>query len=86
MIFTRKRNVNLDLNALINKVNIERKTEARFLGVIVDEKLKWSKHIQTVKSKMSKYLGVMYELKHTIPLQARLLIYLSFIQSHFNCC
>ena len=35
MIFTRKRNVNLDLNVVINKVNTERKTKARFLGVIV---------------------------------------------------
>ena len=51
MIYTRKRNVNLDLSVVIIKVNIERKTEASFLGVIVDERLKWSKNIQTIKSR-----------------------------------
>ena len=77
MIFTRKRNINFNLDVVMNKVFIERKTEARFLGVIVDEKLAWSKHIiQAVKSKMSKYIGTMYKLKYSIPLQAQLLIYI----------
>ena len=41
MIFFRKRNTNSDL-----EVEIERKTEARFLGVTVDEQLRWAKHIE----------------------------------------
>ena len=61
-------------------------TEARFLGVIVDEKLKWTKHIQAVKTKMSEYIGIMYKIKHSIPLNVHLLIYHSFIQSHLNFC
>ena len=35
---------------------------------------------------MTKYLGIMYKLKFIIPLKARLLIYQSFVQSHFNFC
>ena len=58
MIYSRKRNTNSDPEVVVNKVKIERKKEARFLGVILDEKLKWTKHIETVKSKMSKYIGV----------------------------
>ena len=61
-------------------------TEARFLGVIVDEKLKWTKHIQAVKTKMSEYIGIMYKIKHSIPLNVHLLIYHSFIQSHLSFC
>ena len=53
-----------DLEVVLNKVEIERKTEARFLGVIVDERLKWTKHIEAVKSKTSKYIRVMYKLKY----------------------
>ena len=71
MIFPRKRNTNADLEVVFNRVKIERKTEERFLGVIVDEKLKWTKHIEAVKVKMSKYIRVIiYELKHFIPLKA----------------
>ena len=65
---------------------IERKTEARFLGVIIDESLKWSRHVKTVLSKMSRYVGIMYKIKKLLPLKARLQIYHSFIQSHINFC
>ena len=85
MLFSRKRNLE-SINFKIKNLNIERKTEARFLGIIIDEKLDWSKHITALKSKMSRYLGVMYKIKFTIPLKARLQIYHSFIQSHLNYC
>ena len=45
-----------------NKI-IEHVTEARFLGVIVDDKLNWTHHIKTVVSKMSRYVGILYCLK-----------------------
>ena len=35
---------------------------------------------------MSKYIGVMYKLKHLIPCWARLLIFHSFGESHLNFC
>ena len=47
----------------LNKL-IERKQEARFLGVIVDESLNWSKHVKTIQCKMSRYVGIMYKLKN----------------------
>jgi hypothetical protein len=40
-------------------IYIERKTDPKFLGVIVDEKLAWTKHIKTLNSKMSRYTGIM---------------------------
>ena len=85
MLFSRKRSIE-DLDVIISNTKIERKSESRFLGVIVDEKLNWNKHIQTLKSKMSKYVGVMCKLKFQIPLKARLLIYNSLVQSHLNFC
>ena len=44
----------------IGNKNIERKSEARFLGVIIDNKLNWSCHIATIKTKMARYIGIMY--------------------------
>ena len=66
--------------------NMEHVTEARFLGVIVDDKLNWSHHIKTIVSKMSRYIGVLYRLKSSLPLETRKLIYQSLIQSHLNFC
>ena len=68
-----------------NKI-IEHVTEARFLGVIVDDKLTWAHHIKTVVSKMSRYIGILYRLKSNLPVETRKLIYHSLIQSHLNFC
>ena len=85
MIFSRSR-VELPTPLIISGTPIERKSEARFLGVIFDEKLTWTHHIKTLQSKMCRYIGVMYKIKKYLPLQARLQIYHSFIQSHINYC
>ena len=65
---------------------LERKREARFLGVIMDDKLTWSKHIAAVRSKMMRYVGIMYKIKRRLSIQIRLQIYQSFVQSHLNFC
>ena len=86
MIFSRTRNVELPMPLIISNTAIERKTEARFLGVIIDETLNWTRHVKTVLSKMSRYVGIMYKIKKFLPLKARLQIYHSFVQSHLNFC
>ena len=86
MIFTRQNIETSNIEININGTKIERKTEARFLGVIIDEKLTWSHHIAAVRLKMIRYVGIMYKIKNKIPLKARLQIYHSFVQSHLNYC
>ena len=85
MIFGRQRTVR-DPILKINNFEIKRVHEARFLGVIVDDKLTWSAHIRALKSKMSRYIGIMYKIKSKIPINIRLQIYHSFVQSHLNFC
>ena len=48
---------------VISNTATERKTEARFLGVIIDKTLAWTRHVKTVLSKMSRYVGIMYKIK-----------------------
>ena len=86
MIFTRQRIENSSIEININGTKIERKTEMRFLGVIIDERLTWSHHIAAVRLKMARYVGIMYKIKNQIPMQARVQIYHSFVQSHLNYC
>ena len=86
MIFSRSRCIDLPAPLVISKTVIERKKEARFLGVIIDESLNWTLHVKTILSKMSRYVGIMYKIKKFLPLTARLQIYHSFVQSHLNFC
>ncbi len=60
--------------------------EAKFLGVIMDDRLSWSQHIKAIKAKMSRYVGVMYRIKSLLPMKARVQIYHSIVQSHINYC
>ena len=85
MIFSRCK-TDLPSPVIISNTLIERKEEARFLGVIIDESLKWTRHIRTVISKMTRYVGLMYKIKKLLPLSARLQIYHSLVQSHINYC
>ncbi len=85
MIFSRRR-IRDNFTVHINDTPIERVYEARFLGVIIDDKLTWSSHIKTLKSKMARYVGIMYRIKKLIPLKVRQQIYHSFVQSHLNYC
>lgn len=87
MLFSRSRNINQDyFTPKIANIPIERKQVARFLGVLVDDKLTWTHQIAAIKSKMSKYVGVIFKLKGILPLSVRLAIYNSFVQSHLNYC
>ena len=86
MIFSRARNLELLSTLTLANLPIERLTECKFLGVIVDENLTWSRHIKTIQTKMARYIGIMYKLKSQLPLKVRIQIFHSFVQSHINYC
>ena len=87
MVFSNHRTTTLsNIKVSIAGVEIDQVAEARFLGVIIDQKLTWSKHIHAVRSKMNRYMGIMYKIKRHLPLEVRLQIYHSFVQSHLNFC
>ena len=86
MIFSRKRIDPTNVQLKIDNEIIERKSEARFLGVIVDEKLNWAAHIKAIKVKMSRFIGIMHKIKRNLPTKARLQIFQSLVQSHLNFC
>ena len=87
MLFTRARNTSFDsFKPKLANAPIERSSVARFLGVLVDDKLTWSNQIAAIKTKMSRFIGTVYKLKSMLPLTARLTIYNSLVQSHLNFC
>ena len=65
----------------INNVALERVKEYKYLGVIIDENLKFDKHIQKVKSKLSQLCGVSYKIGKFLTLDAARTFYFSMVQS-----
>ena len=59
MLF-RSRTPDLELHLKINNAKIPKVTATKFLGIIIDDRLNWKPQIQSVKSKLSSILSVMY--------------------------
>ena len=68
----------------INNHIIERVKEFNFLGTIFDENLTWNQHTQKVANKISRTLGMLNRLKHTLPHTALKLLYNSLILPHLQ--
>ena len=58
----------------------------RFLGVVLNEYLSWRPYISAISLKISKSLGVLRRLKHTLPQTVLKILYNSIIMPHLNYC
>ena len=50
-----------------------------FLGVLLDERLKFDLHVTHISSKISKSIGVLYKLKNLVPFPTLKSLYFSFV-------
>ena len=65
-------------NNVITKVH-----SSKFLGIIIDEKLKWQDHINAV---VSKSLGVIYKMKNALPVSILPMLYSTLILLYYQYC
>ena len=86
MIFTNRK---LDPNippVTISSIPIHRKTTEKFLGVVVDEGLKFGGHVGMLCAKVSRSVGVLYRLRDYLPLKTLISLYYSFIYPYLIYC
>ena len=58
----------------------------KFLGVIINENLTWTDHIDTLKNKISKNIGVIRKLSKILPCEVLRTLYNTLIHPYFNYC
>ena len=76
------RNIEVFLhNTLLNRCK-----SVIFLGVTLNDNLNWNDHIASVCLKVSRYVGILYRLKYTLPAYVLLNIYNAFILSNLSYC
>ena len=68
----------------LNGTPIERKREAHFLGLFINEHMNWNTHIFNITKTITKTLGVMNRLKHYLPQRILQILYNYLILSHLN--
>ena len=86
MFFTTKKGVIDHLDIFIDRRPIDKVKYTKFLGVYIDEKLNWKKHISYISGKVSRGLGVILKARKLLPLSTLKTLYFSFIYPFFTFC
>ena len=85
MVFHRSRIKTNDVNVIMQQNNIERVNSTKFLGLIIDDKLKWHEHIQQVTHKIARSVGILYKIRHYLNKQTLLNMYYTFVKIQKKC-
>jgi len=83
---TNRRQHLINQDVTIKGTKIKQVTSTKFLGVVIDSKLKWSEHIAMVKNKVSKGLGIIYKAKKLLKWETLITLYYSFIYPYLIYC
>ena len=87
MLFTLSPRIrSLPLNIFINQTPIERVHSTKFLGVHIDEQLKWKQHSEYIANKMAKSIGILNKVKRYLNSKTLLMLYYSLIYPYLNYC
>ena len=68
----------------INGTQISRVDVTKSLGVLIDENLNWSNHIDSISKKISSGIGAIKRIRHCVPPVALQKIYQGLVQAHFD--
>ena len=63
---------------------MKRVDHTKFLGVIIDDKLNWSFHINSIKNKIAKGIGVIYKARRLLNKSTLITLYYSFLYSYLD--
>jgi len=71
-----------DFKITLNGVEIKRVKSCKYLGVIIDDELKFDVHIDFIYNKLIRYIGIFYKLAQKLPYFCHKNIYCAFVNSH----
>ena len=86
MIFHRSRIKSEGLQITIRNKNIKETNSIKFLGIIVDNKLKWHEHIIYIKNKVSRAIGIIYNARKYANKQTVKQMYYTFVFPYLIYC
>ena len=82
-IFSSKK-INLSSEIAIRNVSIERSRCQKFLGVLLDENLNFQSHINSVRLKVSRAVGIMKKMRDIAPSNILMKLYYALVYPHIT--
>ncbi len=77
-ILIHRKKKELDINLTLNGSTLLRKSQIKYLGVLVDEKLTWKPHVNSCVSKLNKCLWAIFKLRFYVNISTLCSVYYSF--------
>ena len=65
---------------------LETVNDTKFLGIIIDEKMKFDKHINHICDKVSRSIGIIYKIQSLVPRNLLRTIYFTIVHPYFIYC
>ena len=78
--------IRCDHPALVNNQAVPRIDAHKCLGVLIDEKLSWEKHIETICKKAGAGIGSLRRAKPFVPADTLEVFYETLVQRYFDYC
>ncbi len=75
-----------DICIKIGNISIQKVHFAKYLGMLIDENLKWGHHIDNMVKKISCKIGILRKVRKFVPNGTLKLIYNATVQPHFDYC
>ena len=85
MIFG-NRHVNNDIKICIDREEIEKVYVIKLLGVYIDYRLNWKKHIEQITKKVSISISIIYRASQKLNENALLMLYNTLILPYISYC
>ena len=70
----------------IDDRTIPQVTSTKFLGVYIDQHLKWKVHIEEINKKITKNIGILKRISHVIPSHILINLYFTLIYPYLTYC
>ena len=80
IVFNNKKKVKIDIT--LNSQSLKEVDNAKYLGILIDNKLNWLPQINAIKLKISKGLGLLAKIRHFVPCETVRSLYFSFVNAH----
>ena len=78
--------ISLSTDLIINNVKIDMIERTKFLGFIIDQNLSFQSHINYIKGKVARGIGILYKSKPYFSFETMRILYNAFIYPYFTHC